>query len=543
MSILDFFPFNEIRPQQKKILLDIESNWSKYKYFAFNAATGIGKSAIAMTVSEFTENSFITCPLKSLQRQYMRDIDNMRSEGNPHAIKYHYLMGKSNYPCIRDSYNMCDSCIHVTGKSGETISKCPMRSECTYQIEKAETIRAPIAVVNNHVLWFCKFKTRDLLVIDEAHRIEEFLMNTVSVNFTPDSCIRDRMVNSKMKQSEMVPIVAEQFIKLKEEYDETIGTIEELSGHEPNSTEIARLSKRIFTVETKMSIMQSISENYLEFFPEPDLKINKMIIKPIKAHKWAHKLLHQGNKVLLLSATLPNKEQFCRQYNIPEEEMFYSNEFEFPIFPINNRVVIMDTKTPNLKGMFKKTKEEKENIMKRQVMIFDKLFEKLSREKECKALVITHTNDIMSSFFTYSKYKNIMIECSSRKILKNEEDSENGLESVVPQQAVETHKKRTGNSILIGPQLYEGLDLPEHRLIVMCKVPKQPWTDRVACREHEDPGWYESETVLKIIQGPGRVFRGPKDKAAILLLDRDFEVYWGKSRIQKHFPSINFWTL
>ena len=54
MSLNSFFPFDNIRPNQKRALDDIDQALkSGYKFIFLEAPTGFGKSAVAVTLSRF----------------------------------------------------------------------------------------------------------------------------------------------------------------------------------------------------------------------------------------------------------------------------------------------------------------------------------------------------------------------------------------------------------------------------------------------------------------------------------------------------------
>ena len=58
MSLNSFFPFDSIRPNQKRALDDIDQALkSGYKFIFLEAPTGFGKSAVAVALSRFLGSS------------------------------------------------------------------------------------------------------------------------------------------------------------------------------------------------------------------------------------------------------------------------------------------------------------------------------------------------------------------------------------------------------------------------------------------------------------------------------------------------------
>ena len=100
---------------------------------------------------------------------------------------------------------------------------------------------------------------------------------------------------------------------------------------------------------------------------------------------------------------------------------------------------------------------------------------------------------------------------------------------------VQIHKMST-NTILVGPTLHEGIDLPGEmcRFIFILKVPYPSLADKLIkekCKLY--PLWYNSNTSNRIIQGVGRGVRFNGDYCITYILDACF---WGlyKSTLEQY---------
>lgn len=95
-----------------------------YKNIILEAGTGIGKSAIATTLANMYDDSYILTMTKQLQKQYLDDFGEMLVE----------IKGKGNYKC--NYKGNCDFCI----RSEYNIARC---SDCDYLIafRKAKKIK------------------------------------------------------------------------------------------------------------------------------------------------------------------------------------------------------------------------------------------------------------------------------------------------------------------------------------------------------------------------------------------------------------------
>ena len=98
-------------PRNSQIKLINKINWAigeGYKNIILEAGTGIGKSAIATTLANMYEDSYILTMTKQLQEQYLDDFGDMLVE----------IKGRGNYKC--NYKGNCDFCI----KAEYNLRKC-----------------------------------------------------------------------------------------------------------------------------------------------------------------------------------------------------------------------------------------------------------------------------------------------------------------------------------------------------------------------------------------------------------------------------------
>ena len=92
MTLLEKFP-DPFSPRQiqKDILDEIEVNLqSGYKKIVICAPTGVGKSLVGATISNYFDSSFTVTASKHLQDQYIKDIPFLKP-----------VKGKQNFPCLK----------------------------------------------------------------------------------------------------------------------------------------------------------------------------------------------------------------------------------------------------------------------------------------------------------------------------------------------------------------------------------------------------------------------------------------------------------
>ena len=79
------------RPGQEEIIDEIIYAIDEgYTNIILEAGTGIGKSAIATTIANYMETSYIITMTNQLQEQYLNDFEYMLSE----------IKGRGNYDCL-----------------------------------------------------------------------------------------------------------------------------------------------------------------------------------------------------------------------------------------------------------------------------------------------------------------------------------------------------------------------------------------------------------------------------------------------------------
>jgi ATP-dependent DNA helicase DinG len=178
--IRDYFPLcDSIRPAQETALAAIERAHDKGKKFVLlELPTGTGKSAVAIAAAKWASTwgngAYILSPQKALTAQYMRDFVN---DG---LVE---LRGRASYRCD-DFETDCDVGGTLRGKDATACLRCP------YKIAKDEFVSQKIGVTNfdyllAETLYSGQLPRRSMLVIDEAHNLEEKVLGFTDFEISP----------------------------------------------------------------------------------------------------------------------------------------------------------------------------------------------------------------------------------------------------------------------------------------------------------------------------------------------------------------------
>ena len=167
-TILQHFPYPEIREQQKEVLLEVEKNWTNTDVFVIRAPVATGKSAIAATIQSWQGGAAILCPNNLLVQQYIDDLD-MRTVWA--QSEYHLEVGVG--PRGGATYTP------VPKKSDNTVTEQWFRrnkyqfgpKNSQYSEDLAYCRRVGSSMVCNYMAYIAHKFQRKTLIVDEAHQL------------------------------------------------------------------------------------------------------------------------------------------------------------------------------------------------------------------------------------------------------------------------------------------------------------------------------------------------------------------------------------
>jgi superfamily II DNA or RNA helicase len=155
------------RPTQRKALLEIENAWDTSDVIVLPAPVASGKSLLALTVANWRralaqQDTAILTPQTMLQDQYQGYDKNIP-----------VLKGKARYRCTDKRYRTCED------RGDSDAGHC---CGCHYVSTRDRALGQDLAVFNYHSYLFNK-AYKDVVIVDEAHNLLDFLAEFYSLKF------------------------------------------------------------------------------------------------------------------------------------------------------------------------------------------------------------------------------------------------------------------------------------------------------------------------------------------------------------------------
>ena len=492
------------------------------KFIIICAPTGSGKSMIAKTLcntSSYPTKEFqrdcmsgamydpnrisldthyqrsgcavLTCT-KSLQDQYVAEFTDGKA-----------LKGMMNYPCaVNEDHTYQDGiCKFVSGQK----KVCMKEGQCAYINQRALTDCNRSQFFNYSVFMqrSPKVKHKDFIVCDEASELEVILVGeyTVAISIEPFmDLVQVAIPPTPLKKA------------LKGEYLTWIDECKEICEQqvailENNWSEAQKRNKKKKKIpyqelnrHRKLSEyalkLKTLSETWwdTEYLIENEDDI--LVFKPYNVDKLADRFLFSyGKKVILMSATIIDHENFAKTLGIQPNDYHY----------IESPSMFDPVKAPIKKvGDFGITYANKRETLPIVSAIAQKLCEHHIGEK---GIIHSHSMEVLD----YVR----RAMGGDKRFLYREDDRTN-------EDLIKQHKISTKDTVLVSPSMTHGVDLKGDlgKFQLIMKAPFSPMGDnRIKRKMKEDPQWYTNMMLSTLVQACGRCNRTADDESVTYILD------------------------
>lgn len=519
MNIEDHFPFPSFRPNQLRILKEIEKSFdNENEVIILEGPTGFGKSPVNICLGKYYKPAFYTTPQKTLVKQIARDFGPRELAIDGGTGKIIALLGRKNYIC------------RASGKPSDI---CPIRDNpqtpcydtprCTYSHQKSEAMDSDIAIITFAMLilnsYNGSFDKRNLLIIDECHSLESqvasmFAGFRISPYTLPNTHAKEMWleINAILPKS-----------KIFEDYIPFFKQLRPIISKYYPTCKNGRERDKLSDLERKIDYML-----YEVLEEEKPWVVNILYNKTFHHEGYARefkpifignflkrKVWNQGNKIILSSATIPFRNKLQNWLNrIGLGNKNFSFHSVPMTFPKENRPIYLDC----MKGKMTKNNENEnwnENIQTIKEIIKENI--------GTKGVIHTHS---------YDRATRISKDLKNFSIFLHEKEK---IDGDVIEEWIKSRKQ-----ILISPSIKEGVDLKGDlcRFQIILKIPYPSIADarvKYLLMEKKQWTWYFQETAKDIIQMYGRAIRSEDDHAKLYIIDGSFNDVHKKTKFPEWF--------
>lgn len=524
-----YFPFPKPREDQVQFIdFALNEFIVRGKRFVIGELpTGIGKSAIAVTIArylavhdppppeaEYGTGAYILTTQKILQEQYMDDFRNFDMES---------IKSSSNYQCRFYVEQTCAESLRVLKKLESRLTGTPFHRQCmgscAYKEQKSKFLAAKMGVTNfsyflAETMYGGALTPRQLLVIDEAHNVEQEVAKFVAVRIEPGS---EREV---VKIS--VPSFAGQeaaFAWIRDVYKPAA---------QKHKDKVAKRIERVLAKDEKptRALLKAMKENehldkhickvnrFLESYNPYDWVYNQdeksVEFKPVDISKHTEfHLFKHAPRALVLSATILDHEFYCETLGIRREDVGFMS-LDSP-FPVSKRPI-------HYLPVGRMSAGEIERTLPNMVEAVKAILEQHPNEK---GIIHTHNYRITQALRDGIRAKRMLFQTSGD----------------IREKILWEHSRSDDATVLVSPSMTEGVDLRDDlsRFQIFCKIPFPYMGDEYVKRKMaRSPKWYPFVTARTVVQAAGRSIRNECDWATTYILDSSWEWFFKKN--QEMFP-------
>lgn len=519
-EVINYFPEKYVggpaTASQIAAITAIEEAFKQYPIVILEAPVGSGKSAIAMSFAEYYKDTHLLTPRKSLQDQYFDDFEEISV----------LMKGRAAYPCTYKQppgvyeevvSDIKDGRIVFDATMGRTCAQGPCKnankikdictnygaSPCPYHIAVETAQKNPTIIHNIHSFIYQSlfggyYGIRKLLVLDEAHVIRSVFREFATKSFT----IRQALEDSRIPRFETIKewctwLSQEDFLPvLSEDREDYLVRVMDFSDNYELSSEFVIHWEASFTYR----------QTSIKFVPK-------------SLRGLAQNLIFQyGEKVLLMSGTIYDKNFFCSQLGLDVDAVRFLRLDSS--FPKENRPIICKPQY-QLDTSFKSWKE---NLP----ILGEKIREILGIFNDCKGLIHAPS---------YIAAKEILAAVDDPRLVTH--TPENFLVEL------ERFYNSEGTGVFVSPVCQEGVDFKgdRARFQIIVRVPYSNTSDKYTeYLVQENFQEYNYEALVTFGQMIGRVNRREDDYGVTILMDLRFKRFlasntgklpkWVKTAIQ-----------
>jgi Rad3-related DNA helicase len=471
-----------------------------------DAPTGSGKTLLGEVLRRsLGVRALYLCTTTQLQAQVLRDF--------PYAC---VIKGRKHYPTELFPDVTCDAC------EGKLCGYCSFGA-CPYALAKQAALGAQLAVANTAYFLseannlFGEFGLRkdgrpafDLVIIDEADRLEATLMGVISLEFTHKQLNLWRVAPPLTTDAEVVAPWLERKVlpAIRQRLAAFEARVEQLEGRTR-----AAVRRQIAEYEE----LEARTVDVINEYGEGNWVLCETAIgiafRPVSVREYGRTWLWQhAPRWLLMSASLIRPRIMAHELGLPliDEAQIVTVPSTFP-------------------------------AARRPIYALD--VARLTRN--VIDVTLPKVLDALDEIIIAYPGERVLVHCHSKRILGACRDRFGDLARAkwytTPQdrEAVVAAYLATPAAVLFSLAMDRGVDLPDDacRVVIIIKMPFADLGDaQVAARKARSGGdvWYDVTTIRTLVQASGRGMRHAEDWVCTYILDASFKTFF--ARQHRNFP-------
>ncbi len=505
--IIDEFPAPSFRGAQEQALRDIRDAFAAGNDVVLvRAPTGSGKSLLARAICGAAATVEESRPRDATDAYYttpqVSQLDDVASD--PLLDDFQVIRGKRNYSCILDGEE--DTPVNQAPCARQRGFDCAVKHRCPYYSARAIASNRKIAAMT--LAYFMQtagsdvFRKRDVVVVDEAHGLAEWAEMYATIDLNPRTVpvwedLRVPGVGEASDPLERTIKFADALVGVCTRAKDDLLAKDELSPDEAARRD--RLQELISELKWFVDDARDPQSPTTWVVDQPDGAGSQLQIKPLDPARYLkHTVWDRGNRFALLSATILNKEAFCRGVGLNPDRVAL---VDVPhTFPLEHRPLYDVTQG-------KMTYEHRDDTIPKVARLLVRL---MAEHPDEKGLVHCHSYSIQERL-----HERLAGMGVAARVRAHGRDDRNEL--------LEAWKGSSEPTLFLSVKMEEALDLNGDlcRWQVLCKAPYLNTSDSRVARRLEDGqwAWYHRAALRTVIQACGRVVRAPDDHGATYLAD------------------------
>ena len=511
--ILDEFPAPSFRGNQRDALERIQDAFAADNDVVLvRAPTGSGKSLLARAIMGGARRPDEAESLEPVGAYYTTpQVSQLDAVENDDLLEdLAVVRGKSNYSCILP--NERGTPVDRAPCARDRSFDCDVMHKCPYFSDREIAANRRYAAMT--LAYFMRtagsdaFGLRDVVVVDEAHGLAEWaeMYATIELNERTVPGFENLSIpdGSELGGIEEAAVVAERVAdacrrRLEPLRDRTTLTPEQ-------AAERDRLADRVRELEWFVVDVNDAGSETEWLLEEGE----GLTIKPLSPARYLHHTVwDRGQKFALLSATILDRDGFCRSVGLDPSRVALVEVGH--TFPLSNRPLYDVTQG-------KMTYAEREETIPKVARLIVRI---MARHPDEKGIVHAHSFGIQRAL---AKRLNEM-RVGGRVRLHGRDDRDAELASWLATDEPE---------VFLSVKMEEALDLQGDlaRWQVLCKAPF-PNTNDASVAHRLDDGrwdWYNRTALKTVIQACGRVVRAADDEGATYLADSSLSDLFDRAR-------------